>query len=200
MAFKKNDDVVREEIVFNGKTYRRYPNARQSAHRKYFSCSGSSLHRDVWIYYRGEIPNDHHIHHIDGNTANNDIFNLECISGEDHYKMHAEERSENGKRPEQLQLLERIRHKTVDWHRSEEGKAWHRENAKTSLAKARAVNWRENLPLLTKNCEVCGVSFATKNQRKTLCGAACQTKKSRVKKSGDLAIQTDSRDNKNNCA
>ena len=34
------------------------------------------MHRYVWRYYYGEIPDGYHIHHIDHNKANNDIHNL----------------------------------------------------------------------------------------------------------------------------
>jgi len=181
MVFQKNPEKVREEIVWNGRKYRRYPNAKQSSHRRYFSRSGSFLHRDVWCSVNGEIPPGFHVHHKDGNPANNDISNLECIHSSVHFSMHKEERSERARKPEHLKFLNSIRHKTVDWHRSEEGRAWHRENAKASLEKARQVKKFSKMPDINKSCEVCGKAFVTRNKRKTLCGSACQTKKSRTK-------------------
>lgn len=42
------------------------------------------MHRDVWIFYNGQIPPDHDIHHIDLNKQNNDPHNLEVYSKSDH--------------------------------------------------------------------------------------------------------------------
>jgi ribonucleotide reductase alpha subunit len=41
-------------------------------------------HRLVWEGVFGPIPEDHDIHHIDGNTHNNNIENLECLSHSSH--------------------------------------------------------------------------------------------------------------------
>lgn len=46
------------------------------------------LHRDVWEDNFGEIPENHHIHHKDGNPLNNDPENLECVSRTIHAKIH----------------------------------------------------------------------------------------------------------------
>ena len=52
-------------------------------------------YRKIWTQYNGPIPVDEHgrsyeIHHIDGNRENNSIENLQCLSAEDHYKLHYE--------------------------------------------------------------------------------------------------------------
>ena len=182
MVFKKNPEICREEIIWNGKTYRRYPAAKQSSHRRYFSCSGSFLHRDVWRSVHGEIPRGFHVHHKDGNPANNAIDNLECICSREHFQMHSEERSARAKTPEHLELLNSIRHLTVGWHKSPEGRAWHRENAKSSLAKARSVKRFSRKPDVNRACEVCGAAFTTRNSRKVLCSVACQSRKSKAKR------------------
>jgi len=182
MVYRPKENVNRETIVWNGRRYNRYPNSPRRSHRVYFLRSGSSLHRDVWISHNGEIPPGHHVHHIDGDTLNNDISNLECVNSSDHFKKHAKQRSAHAKRPEQIELLNRIRVKAAEWHRSPEGRKWHMQHAQNSIVKADRVKWREKLPLLTKNCEVCGVEFVTKNNRKILCGSVCQLKKSRAKR------------------
>jgi len=187
MVFQKNPSTIREEIVWNGKTYRRYPNAKQSAHRRYFSCAGSFLHRDVWIKAHGKVPDGFHIHHKDGNPANNDINNLECISSSDHFALHSEERSMRAKTPKHLAFLGDIRPKTAEWHRSEEGRAWHRQHAKASLEKARLAPRFSKKPDLVKNCHHCGKEFTTRNVRKIICGVSCESKRKRAKKKAELA-------------
>ena len=82
---------MHDEIEFNGKIYKRYPNGK---HPNYFywkygrRCKGTSLHRAVWEYYNGEIPKGYDIHHIDGNPLNNSIENLSCVSKSEHQKIH----------------------------------------------------------------------------------------------------------------
>ena len=50
--------------------------------------TGQSIHRALWIYANGEIPDGYHIHHIDGNAANNTLENLQLLSLCEHSKLH----------------------------------------------------------------------------------------------------------------
>lgn len=52
-------------------------------------------HRLIWESYYGPIPEGYDVHHIDGDTYNNDIDNLECLSHEDHAKITALEQPNN---------------------------------------------------------------------------------------------------------
>lgn len=61
----------------------------------------SREHINVWKKYYGKIPKDSNgrsfeIHHIDGNPLNNVIENLRCISIEEHYKIHLEQKDYGG--------------------------------------------------------------------------------------------------------
>lgn len=55
---------------------------------KYYVSSDFSLHRIVWEYYYGEIPDGYVIHHIDANKDNNDISNLQMLTSVEHRKLH----------------------------------------------------------------------------------------------------------------
>lgn len=46
------------------------------------------MHRYVWKFHHGEIPEGYQIHHIDHNRGNNDISNLQMISNHLHASMH----------------------------------------------------------------------------------------------------------------
>lgn len=77
-------------VVFNGRTYRRYPYGKHPAHRKYFRCSDRYLHRDVWEVFRGPIPFGYHVHHLHDNDFNTmDVQRLGCISNSEHGVFHA---------------------------------------------------------------------------------------------------------------
>ena len=52
-----------------------------------FWC-GISMHRFVWQYFSGEIPEGYDVHHRDLNQYNNDISNLELVTKEEHKKIH----------------------------------------------------------------------------------------------------------------
>ena len=42
------------------------------------------LHRSVYEHFYGNIQDGHHVHHIDENTRNNDISNLQSIEKSEH--------------------------------------------------------------------------------------------------------------------
>jgi hypothetical protein len=54
-------------------------------------------YRKIWENANGPIPKDqfgksYEIHHIDGNRKNNELSNLQCVSIEEHYKIHLEQK------------------------------------------------------------------------------------------------------------
>lgn len=48
----------------------------------------SNNYRKIYEKYNREIPPGYHIHHKDGNHANNDINNLQCVTAQEHYDIH----------------------------------------------------------------------------------------------------------------
>ena len=67
---------------FNGVTHRKNKD-------KHFT-GGIKLHRAVYEYFVGDIPDGYHVHHIDCNPANNNPNNLQCLAQAEHAKLHAE--------------------------------------------------------------------------------------------------------------
>ena len=139
-----------ETIYFQGIPYRRYPNAKRRSDKVYFQRSAYKkfggktgfLHREVWEYYNGKIPDGYLVHHIDGDSGNNDINNLELVLISEHAKRH------NWGIWEGMQKhLDEIRLLTKKWHRSKKGRQWHRKMAKKL--------W-ENRTYYAKCCRVCG--------------------------------------------
>lgn len=178
MAFKSKDGTVVETVVFNGYRYNRYPQSSNPAHRRYFARTGRRLHRDVWEFYNGPIPEGHQIHHVDGDTGNNDIGNLECIPFRAHRAKHHDEYVARGKSDKQLAHLSRIQERAKAWHASPEGREWHRQNAFNSIRKPGAPQ-PYSKSSYAGECLWCGSSFLAKSPKKLFCSTHCQEKRSR---------------------
>lgn len=162
----------RVTIEFNGRKYHKYPNAKGRTERVYYSASGHRrLHTDKYKYYFGEIPKGHCVHHIDGNTENNDIDNLELKTSSKHASDHSS--TEERKAISRITIKEAIK-KAPEWHSSEEGIAWHRTNADHFK--------KENRVKVMLKCTVCGEDFEadslTKNKAK-FCSNKCCAKSRR---------------------
>src|SRR4051794_16489510 len=87
----------REVAVFRGVRYRRYPQAKSWTQSAYFFpwAPGSGLgrlHQEVWRAHRGPIPKGYEIHHHDGDTSNNSINNLRCVTVGEHRRLDYQRR------------------------------------------------------------------------------------------------------------
>lgn len=164
---------IQEIIEFNGIKY------KLMGSRKYYLSQSNTnagrknpkgLHVAIWEFYnKREVPKGYHIHHKDGNTFNNDISNLECVSAREHL---SKEGKKNWEKPEYrekvLKNLEKGQEKAKEWHKSEEGRKWHREHAKTSILSA---------PKYKHICEECGREYLSTRKIKTrFCCEKCGTK------------------------
>lgn len=170
----KSPKVVR--VRFDGVVYRRYPEAKCSANRRYYRCGPGDafrgrgwLHRDIWAHYHGPIPDGHDVHHRDGDPENNARDNLECLPADEHQRRHFEEASRRGRArvaampPEKRAAMLAA---AAEWHRSPEGRAWHREHA---------MRLAVGLKPRRVACSRCGVEFETRKRGRTrFCGANCK--------------------------
>lgn len=164
IQYRNRSGNLVETVHWNGHTWRRYPESKHHSVRQYFRRttrpeSGKLqhfwLHKEVWKQKHGEIPEGHDIHHIDEDTTNNSIDNLQCLSKSDHSTLHIEHM-----------------HKAIEaakpWHSSEEGRAWHRQHAR-KVADAQ--------PFRKKTCQHCGVEYETKDARASAryCSSKCRS-------------------------
>lgn len=155
------------EVYFNGVKY-----CLLSQGRYYLSQSttnagrrnAKSLHVAIWEYYSGKkVPKGYCIHHKDGNTFNNSIDNLECVEISKHLSEHSKKNWEKKEfRERGIQQLNDIRGKASDWHKSEEGLAWHRDNKKNYSKpvaqydlKGKLVRKYESMTLAAEETGVC---------------------------------------------
>lgn len=155
-----------EVLIYNNHRYRRYPESKHPHHRNYFYATEPRrgfLHRHIWEDIYGKIPDQHEIHHIDHDTLNNNIENLECILCSKHRAEHLSKRSKTEKHQEHMV---EARKKAVDWHKSDEGRKWHSEMIKSTWNKRKRT---------VKKCENCGHEFETPfPSRAKFCNRKCQ--------------------------
>lgn len=160
--------MERETIIYRGDKYHRYPKSKHLHLRRYFwahtSKTPHALHRQIWIDNVGPIPPKHHIHHRDGDTSNNSISNLECISASEHARHHMLQ-------PERVQKSrQNIKHAqkfATAWHKSPAGRKWHREHAiEIAHGKAKQVT-----------CHECRKEFTTTVKRHSrFCSKRCRSR------------------------
>jgi hypothetical protein len=165
-ALNKQRHVVLKQS-FDGKEYKLYKG------EKYFSRGRKRMHTEVWKKSNGDIPKGYHIHHIDGNTHNNDISNLNLVSANLHLKFEGKKRVK-----ENQEWFKEFHSKGIEkakeWHKSEEGKKWHSEHGKRMWV---------NRPYHKKECEECGKEYETRhNGVSKYCHQNCKAKANRRKR------------------
>lgn len=141
----------------------------------YFQHKGSRLHRVVWEYHNGQIPEGGHVHHVDGNRSNNQPDNLRLEIETDHLSLHMqpEERRAEAKR----HLLAKAQPKAAEWHRTEAGS----ELGKRAYAAVKDT-WLEPVSLV---CQFCGREYTTVHSKTThskFCSAKCKAAARRAAK------------------
>lgn len=153
----------------------------QGTDKRYFKCNqnGMAMHRYVWQYYNGPIPEGYVIHHKDGNKANNDITNLECIPRGTHSRLHGQLLTDEQRDWRRNNINTKARPKAIEWHKSEEGRKWHKEQAQKQVAEGK--NYNANLQPILYRCDQCGKEVYKKptqgsKQHHTFCSGACHQK------------------------
>lgn len=146
---------------FNGERFYLYNGER------YYSKGRRRLHRVVWEYFNGEIPKGYHIHHKDKNSANNRIENLELIKREKHLSEHSKSVPMDTK----VARMDHARTYANEWHRSEEGRAWH---VKHGIEVAKHIQFKDF------TCLVCGKGFKSKKAGSKFCCNNCKSKYRRM--------------------
>ena len=130
----------------------------------------STLHKRMHVYvyefYHGEIPDGYEVHHIDLNRANNDISNLKLLSVSDHKKLHGDLLTDAQREWKRQNLTQNARPKAIEWHKSDEGRQWHREH----IQKQQEVLHRK----VNKTCIYCGKTYQGEVKSR-FCSNACKS-------------------------
>lgn len=154
-------------VYFNGLKFTR-PN-----NKCYFrnNATQERLHRYVWKYYNGDIPEGYEIHHKDFDKGNNDISNLEMLTVAEHRALHARLLTDEQREWYRNNLLTNAAPKAVEWHKSEEGRKWHSKHSAENMANREEKEY---------TCTQCGKPFKTIHRySKTsnhFCSNACKAK------------------------
>lgn len=158
--FKKGYDSV-PFIDFRGKRYYLYKGER------YYSKGVKRLHRVVFEYYKGEIPEGYEVHHINEDTTDNRIENLALVERSLHARFTGKQRVKNN--PEWFKEFHRKGiEKAKEWHKSNEGREWHKQHGK---------NCWKNKPYRKLKCSVCGKDYETRHSGESkYCHNNCKAK------------------------
>lgn len=132
----------------------------------YFQHRGLRLHVAVWRYHNGEIPKGYHVHHKDGDRSNNQIDNLELLEAGMHSSLH--QRSEDRREYQQKHIVD-MRVLASEWHKSDEGREWHRKKATDQWEQAESNLYA---------CDQCGKTFESRHKygpkEHRFCGNNCK--------------------------
>ena len=123
------------------------------------------LHVYVWQKYNGDIPEGYHVHHIDMDKSNNEIFNLALVEGKSHIKHHGRKLSDEERERRRINIIQNGVPKARAWHRSKEGFEWHSKRGKENMKMRKEITYA---------CTFCGNEFKSKriyndNENKFCC-------------------------------
>lgn len=151
-------------IIYKGRKYH--------LNRGYFKTT-VALHQVVWEDHFGQIPENHHIHHKNGDSTDNRIENLECLHKSKHHSLHF-----RASRQIKKMHSKEARLKALEWYRSPKGRL--------VLGNISKRGW-ETRKSVERNCIICGDAFQTKNMNGTkycssICRSRCQALRESVEK------------------
>lgn len=157
-----------EQIIFDGHKFTR---DKKTGYYLKTTKPRKRLHIYVWEYHNGcEVPKGYEIHHKDLNKDNNDISNLICIPSKEHKHIHSLLLTDEQRASRRANMNEKARPKAIEWHKSEEGRAWHKEQYNKTLGSA-------NRKKVIKICEECGAEYeAYNNGSNRFCSNKCKSR------------------------
>ncbi|MFW9899697.1 MAG: HNH endonuclease signature motif containing protein [Candidatus Thorarchaeota archaeon] len=160
------------QTIIISETIQEFNGIRYYLQGRYFrKKNGNILHRTVWKFHNGNIPNGFHIHHKDFDRSNNNIENLEAMSQSQHSKLHINLREDNSAF---FNASSKARIKAAEWHKSDEGKEWHKRQYQSNCKD-------KILARKIKNCLQCKNEFEGFPFQK-FCSNVCKSKYRRSNK------------------
>lgn len=111
------------------------------------------LHVAVWEAHNGPLPDGMQVHHRDLDKRDNEADNLVALTASEHSRLHAATWTDERRERARKTLIEDVMPKAVAWHRSAEGRAWHRRHGRES--------WKGRLEI-EYTCTNCGRMFKSR--------------------------------------
>lgn len=154
---------------FNGKNYWK---DKSTGYYKNAQIKPHSLHRAVWEYHNGKIPDGLTIDHIDRNKDNNEIDNLRLATYSENIR-NIDDKVLEKKRAH----INNIRELAKEWHKSEDGREWHKKHGVEVYKKRKPIK---------KICAHCGKIYYTTqySPMARFCGQNCRMKARRRRLAG----------------
>lgn len=134
------------------------------------SKTGKRLHRYVWEFYNGEIPQGMSVHLINNDRSCNEIWNLQLMESGEHTSYHSKHLTDEQKNKRKIAAKNNQKY-TAKWHKSIMGKEWHKKHY--AKMKEKLFKKRKNI------CVCCGKEFMGKKGTMYCCNA-CKSKYRRV--------------------
>jgi hypothetical protein len=125
------------------------------------------LHVYIWEYYNGEIPKGYNVHHKKSKD-NNDIEDLQLLTKKEHIELHKEIETEERKKQKRENFNRNARPKAIEWHKSEEGREWHKKHYKDFENKLHTK--------YMKICECCNRKYETIQINSRFCSDKCKSR------------------------
>jgi hypothetical protein len=158
---------VIQHQYFNGYKFTKDKKTGYYLSSKKINGSRKRLHVYVWEYHNGSVPKGCHVHHKDTDKDNNKIENLILITNKKHSELHAKLNVLNNHDKIVENLANKALPKAVEWHKSDEGREWHKEQYERVKDKFHANKIYE--------CLNCGKSFTTQIGNNKFCSNSCKS-------------------------
>lgn len=163
----KKLDGPRVRII--SETIQEFMGIRYYRSGKYFSNSAKKenrrIHTAVWVEYNGEVGDGFQVHHKDKDRTHNQIENLERLKTFRHQSGHGMEQRERA-----AEMGREHQHRTKEWHGSDAGKEWHKQQYERTKNNLRQTH--------EAACSECGKVFqaesSVKNSLVKFCSKACK--------------------------
>lgn len=171
MAYNRKSKEA-EDIVWNGRIYRRTKGHKDRHRREYFMATTAPrtyLHRDRWEHHhKAKIPEGWEVHHKDEDSRNNEPLNLEAMPDSDHMKKHWMTRKSIVKKCEKCGKNFDAFFSRAKWCSPACKESYRREKG-LAYVKPKKPMWTEQ-----RICEECGSIYVAKKHWSKFCSNRCR--------------------------